>query len=160
MKRNFSLGLAVFVLMALMTVTVNAQDADNPWYLVAFVNDVEVAFYNIEMITGMEATVQNVTIALENGEIFYHPVATTTFGFDPRKDGTDTSNEAITTLGWSISYTNNRLHFSKPVSGINVYNMLGTSGGSAEPKVAEYLTIISNLFSNNILSALRRRTLN
>ena len=50
MKRNFTPGLAVFALMALMTAVVNAQDADNPWHLIAFENDVEVAFYNTGMI--------------------------------------------------------------------------------------------------------------
>jgi len=125
MKRNFTLGLAVFVLMALMTAVVNAQDADNPWHLVAFENDEEVAFYNTEMITGIEATVQNVTISLDNGKEFSHPTETATFGFEPRKDGTGTANEAITTPGWSVSYTNNRLHFSKPVTGISVYNLYG-----------------------------------
>jgi len=125
MKRNFTLGLAVSVLMTLMTAVVNAQDVDNPWHLVAFENDVEVAFYNTEMITGIEATAQNVTISLDNGKTFSHPTETATFGFEPRKDGTGTTNEAITTLGWSVSYTNNRLHFSKPVTGISVYTIYG-----------------------------------
>ena len=125
MKRNFTLGLAVFVLLTLMTAVVNAQDADNPWHLIAFENDVEVAFYNTEMITGMEATAQNVTIALDNGKTFSHPVATTTFGFDPRKEGTATSNEIVTLPLWSVFYANGRLHFSEPVSGISVYTMYG-----------------------------------
>ena len=107
MKRKFTLCLAVSVLMALMAVAVNAQDADNPWHLVAFENDEEVAFYNTEMITGIEAIAQNVTISLDNGKEFSHPTETATFGFEPRKDGTGTSNEAITTPGWSMSYTIN-----------------------------------------------------
>jgi len=126
MKRNFTLGLAVSALMALITAVVNAQDVDNPWHLVAFENDEEVAFYNTEMITGIEATTQNVTISLDNGKEFTHPTETATFGFEPRKDGTGTANEAITTPGWSVSYTNNRLHFSKPVTGISVYTIYGT----------------------------------
>ncbi|MDR1456256.1 MAG: hypothetical protein LBJ01_11435 [Tannerella sp.] len=70
--------------MTLTAVVANAQDADNPWRLTAFENEVEVAFYNTEAITGIEVSAQTVTIALDNGKRFPHPVAMTTFGFDPR----------------------------------------------------------------------------
>ena len=143
MKRNFTLGLAVFVLMALMTAVVNAQDADNPWHLIAFENDVEVAFYNTEMITGMETTAQNVTIVLDNGKTFSHPVATTTFGFDPRKEGTATANETVIVPSLNVFYANGRLHFSEPVSGISVYTMYGALVARFEGNVTE---IPVNLF--------------
>ena len=137
MKRNFTLGLAVSVLMTLMTAVVNAQDTDNPWHLIAFENDVEVAFYNTEMITGMEVTAQNVTIALENGKTFSHPIATTTFGFDPRKEGTATANETVTLPLWSVFYANGRLHFSEPVSGISVFTMYGALVAQFEGYITE-----------------------
>jgi len=113
-------------IMLLVTVTViSAQDTQNPWHLIAFENEEEVAFYNTEMITSIEATVQNVTIALENGKKFIHPLATTTFGFDPRKEGTATANESITSLQWKVHYVNSRLHFNKTVNNISVYSMNG-----------------------------------
>jgi hypothetical protein len=92
MRRNFTLSMIASAALALTAMTVNAQDAGNPWHLTASENGVEVAFYNTEVITGMEVSAQTVTVALANGKTFPHPVATTTFGFDPRAEGTGTAN--------------------------------------------------------------------
>jgi hypothetical protein len=54
-------------ILALTAITVNAQDAGNPWHLTASENGVEVAFYNTEAITGMEVTTETVTVAPANG---------------------------------------------------------------------------------------------
>ena len=115
------------VVMLLISITVvNAQDAQNPWHLIAFENEREVAFYNTEMIAGIEATAQNVTIVLDNGKEFTHPLALTTFGFEPRKVGTATENEDITTLQWTVRYATGMLYFSEMVSGIAVYTVNGS----------------------------------
>ena len=115
------------VVMLLITVTVvNAQDDQNPWHLIAFENEEEVAFYNAEMISGIEATAQSVTVVLDNGKEFSHPLATTTFGFDPRREGTATTNENITVPQWNVHYDNGRLHFSEPVNGVAVFAVTGT----------------------------------
>jgi hypothetical protein len=111
--------------LTLMAMAVNAQDAGNPWHLTASENGVEVAFYNTEAITGMEVTAQTVTVALANGKTFPHPVATTTFGFDPRAEGTGTANENIVPPEWKAYYSNGSLHFSEAVSGIAVYSLTG-----------------------------------
>ena len=114
------------VVMLLITVTVvNAQDVQNPWHLIAFENEEETAFYNIEVITGIEANAQSITILLDNGMEFIHPLATTTFGFDPRREGTATANEHITFPQWNVLYANGRLHFSETVNGIAVYAVNG-----------------------------------
>ena len=112
--------------MLLITVSVvNAQDAQNPWHLIAFENEEEVAFYNAEMITGIEATVQSVTITLDNGKEFSHPLETTTFGFDPRKEGTATINESFINRQWIVHYANGKLHFNEEVNDIAVYTVNG-----------------------------------
>ena len=114
------------VLMLQVTIAVvTAQDAQNPWHLIVFENEKEVAFYNTEMITGIELAAQSVTIVLDNGKEFTHPLAVTTFGFDPRKAGTAMTNESITTPPWNVHYTNDRLHFSEEVNGIAVFTMYG-----------------------------------
>ena len=114
----------IFMLL-IMVLAVTAQDAQNPWHLIAFENEKEVAFYNTEMITGIEATAQSVTIALGNGKEFSHPIATTTFSFDPRKEGTATTNESITIPQWTVYYDNGKLHFSGSVNDIAVYTANG-----------------------------------
>jgi hypothetical protein len=61
MRRILSLKIVTVMLLLAMT-SINAQDAQHPWHLIAFENEEEVAFYNIEMITGIEATEQDVSI--------------------------------------------------------------------------------------------------
>ena len=113
-------------ILLITVVIINAQDTQNPWHLIAFENEEEVAFYNAEMITGIGVTAQSVTIALDNGKEFFHPLATTTFGFDPRKEGTATTSEIITTPQWDVYYVNGRLHFSETVNGISIYTVNGS----------------------------------
>ena len=114
------------VVMLLITATVvNAQDAQNPWHLIAFENEEEVAFYNVEVITGIEVTSQSVKIVLDNGKEFIHPSTTTKFGFDPRQEGTATTNESITVPQWNVRYSSGRLHFSETVNRIAVYTVSG-----------------------------------
>jgi|GEM_PF-5170045 len=125
-RKNLLGSLVAAILLILMAVSMNAQDVNNPWHLTAKENGKEVAFYNVEAITDVKATTQTVTIILDNGKQFSHPIATTTFGFDPRKSGTGTANEMITTPQWNVSYANGRLNFSKPVSNVTVYSMMGT----------------------------------
>ena len=125
MKKFFTLGIAASLLL-ITVARMKAQDAQNPWHLIAFENEKEVAFYNTEVITGIEATEHNVTIVLESGKEFSHPIATTTFGFDPRKEGTATMNESITVSQWNVRYANGRLHFSETVNSITVYAVIGT----------------------------------
>jgi hypothetical protein len=127
MRRNFTLSLAATVMMTLTAAVVNAQDAGNPWHLTASENDVEVAFYNTKVITGIEVTAQTVTVALANGTTFPHPVATTTFGFDPRAEGTGTANENIAATAWNVYYSNGSLNFSEAVNEIAIYTMYGAS---------------------------------
>jgi hypothetical protein len=125
MKRKFTLSMIASAVLALTATAVNAQDAGNPWHLTASENGVEVAFYNTEAITGIEVTAQTVTVALANGKTFLHPVATTTFGFDPRAEGTGTANENIVPPEWKAYYSNGSLHFSEAVSGVAVYSLTG-----------------------------------
>ena len=126
MKKIFTLG-SVFALLWIMVANMNAQDVQNPWHLITFENEEEVAFYNIEMITGIEVKEQNITVALDNEKEFSHPLATTTFGFDPRQAGNGTPNENISAPEWSVRYANGRLYFSEPVNGIAVYTLTGTA---------------------------------
>ena len=139
MERSFITGIIISLLL-IAGVRMNAQDAQNPWHLIAFENEEEVAFYNIEMITDIKTTGQNVTIVLDNGKEFSHPLATTTFGFNPRKAGTGTANESITTSQWTVLYANGRLHFSTAVNGIAIYTINGAlvaqfSGNHSEVSV-------------------------
>jgi hypothetical protein len=113
------------VMLLIMVIVVNAQDAQNPWHLIALENEREVAFYNVEVITGIETTAQSVKIILDNGEEFIHPLTTTKFGFEPRKEGSATTNESITASQWNVCYTNGRLHFSETVNHIAVYTVSG-----------------------------------
>ena len=124
MKKIFTLNLIAAALL-ILTANAAAQDANNPWHVVAFEGDNEVAFYNAEVITAIEATTQTVTIALANGAKFTHPTATTTFGFDPRRNGTATANDMITTPKWNVSYSGGNLHFSEPVNNVAVYTVYG-----------------------------------
>lgn len=123
MKKFFTLGIAASLLLTVASVM--AQDAQNPWHLVAFENETEVAFYNIEVITGIETTAQNIRIVLDNGKEFLHPAATTVFGFDPRRAGTATPNENITVPQWNVRYANGQLHFSETVNRISIYTLSG-----------------------------------
>ena len=77
------------------------------------------------MITGIVTIAQNVTIILDNGKKFEHPLATTTFGFDLRKDGTAMLNENMDVQQWTVRYANGRMHFSEPVNGVSVYALNG-----------------------------------
>ena len=105
----------------------HAQDAQNPWHLVAFENGEEVAFYNVEVITGIEVTGQSVTVVLDNGKEFSHPVTATIFSFDPRTAGTGTPNENMASQQWNVRYANGRMYFNTPVNGIAVYSTTGAS---------------------------------
>jgi hypothetical protein len=125
MKKCITSGLAS-VLFLITAASINAQDALNPWHLIAYENKIEVAFYNTEVITEIEATEQSVTIVLDNGKEFSHPLATTSFGFDFRKEGTATVNESINSPQWNVHYANSRLHFSKTVTDIAVFTINGT----------------------------------
>jgi len=124
MNKHFTF-IFVASLLLMIAEIMNAQDVQNPWHLIAHENDAEVAFYNTEVITGIEATTQNVTIVLDNGKEFSHPLATTVFSFDPRREGTGTAKENITVPQWNIHYVNDRLYFSEIVSDIAVYTVSG-----------------------------------
>jgi hypothetical protein len=125
MKKNFTLSMTASAALALTAMAVNAQDAGNPWHLTASENGAEVAFYNTEVITGIEVTAQTVTVALANGKTFPHPMATTTFGFDPRAEGTGTANENIAPPEWKAYYADGSLHFSEAASDVAVYSLMG-----------------------------------
>ena len=113
------------VVMLLITVAVvNAQDAQNPWHLIALENEEEVALYNVEVITSIETTGQGIKIILDNGKEFTHSL-TTTFSFDPRKEGSATENENVVIPQWNVRYTNGKLHFSETVNRIAVYTVSG-----------------------------------
>ena len=117
--------ISVSIFLILLVIDSNAQGVDNPWHLVAFENEKEVAFYNTEVITGIATTVQNVTVALDNGIEFSHPIATVTFGFDPRNEGTGTANETVAVPKWNVGYDGGRLRFSEQVNGVAVYTLYG-----------------------------------
>jgi hypothetical protein len=102
---------------------VNAQDAQNPWHLVAYENGEEAAFYNTGVVTGIKTTTQSVIVMLE-GKEFSHPI-TATFGFDPRQAGTGTANENIVAPKWSVHYANGSLNFSEAVNNVSVYSITG-----------------------------------
>ena len=124
MKKFFTLWIAASWLL-ITVASINAQDAQNPWHLVAFENGKEVAFYNTEVITEIEATAQSIKIVLDNGMEFSHPTATTTFGFDPRREGTATTNENFTTPQWNVYYSNGKLHFIEMVNSVVVFTING-----------------------------------
>ena len=124
MKKFFTLGFT-FVLLGITVVNMTAQDSLHPWHLITYENGEEVAFYNIEVITGIKATEQSVTVVLDSEKVFPHPVTTTMFGFDTRKAGTGTPNEIIATLPWTVRYANGRLYFNTVVNGIAIYTATG-----------------------------------
>ena len=115
----------VAILFIAKTVTLIAQDVNTPWSLIAFENEKEVAVYNIEMIGNIEITVQNLTVALDDGAIFSHPIATTTFGFDARNQDDGSANEAFYKHKWNMQYSGGRLHFSEAVNGVAIYALNG-----------------------------------
>ena len=125
MKKFFTFVIAASLLL-MMNEKMNAQDFQNPWHLIAFENEKEDAFYNTEMITGIEADQQNVTIVLDNGKRFTHPTATTTFGFDPRQEGTATINENIAVSLWKVNYANGRLYFNETVNEVFIHTINGS----------------------------------
>ena len=122
MKKFFTLGIAISLL--LLATNIYAQDAQNPWHLIAYENENEVAFYNTEVITSIEKTEQRLSIVLENGKKFSHPL-TTTFSFDPRKEGTATTNKSFTATPLNIFYSNGKLHFNKSVNRVIVATING-----------------------------------
>ena len=124
MKQIFTFGMAAALLM-MTALGLNAQDAQNPWHLIAFENAKEVAFYNVEKVAGIEVTEKSVTVSLDNGKKISHPVAVTSFGFEPRKAGDGTANENINTSRLHVFYANGKLHFSEKVHGIAVYSVTG-----------------------------------
>ena len=124
MKRIANSAVAC-VLLWITVANINAQDAQKPWHLIAFENQQEVAFYNIEAIKSMDVTEQGVRIVLDNEKEFIHPVVTTTFSFDPRQDGLGTPNEYITAMQWRVSYDKGRLYFSEKVNGVAVFSVNG-----------------------------------
>jgi len=113
------------MLLMMSAIVINAQDVANPWHLTAKENGKDTVFYNVEHITDVKATVQTVTVVLDNGKQFSHLIATI-FGFSPRRSGTGTANEMITVPQWNVSYANGRLNFSEAVTGEAVYSIMGT----------------------------------
>ena len=113
-----------FLLMLAVTVS-NAQDIDSPWHLVAFENGKEVASYNTEVVKGIKTTPQSITVVLDNGIEFLHPIVTTTFSFAPRKVGTGTANDAMISPKWNVQYAEGRLYFSETLSGALVVGFVG-----------------------------------
>ena len=69
MKQIFTFGMAAALWM-MTALGLNAQDAQNPWHLIAFENAKEVAFYNVEKVAGIEVTEKSVTVSLDNGKKF------------------------------------------------------------------------------------------
>lgn len=49
MKKFFTMWTTASLLL-MTAVSMKAQDAQNPWHLIAFENEKEVAFYNTEII--------------------------------------------------------------------------------------------------------------
>lgn len=56
---------------------------------------------------------------------YSYPVATTTFGFEPRANGAGTANESITAEKWDVYYNNGTLHVSNPVGTVSIYGIGG-----------------------------------
>ena len=83
MKKIFTFSLAAAWLVWAATTT--AQDANNPWRMVAFEGDKEVAFCQTEAITATEATTQPITIALQHVSKFAHSIRQQHAGFDSHK---------------------------------------------------------------------------
>jgi hypothetical protein len=83
-----------------------------------------------------------VTVALANGKTFPHPVATTTFGFDPRAEGTGTANENIVPPEWKAYYSNGSLHINNPVGPVAVYTVSGMMTGQY-PKASDIAVNLS-----------------
>jgi hypothetical protein len=125
MKKKIFTFLASIIMMSTVVVDVSAQDVVNIWHAVALVNGEEVASYNTEKITGMTVASSKVTITLDNGKEFPHPVAATNFVFELRADGTGTANEIVEVSKWSVYYANGSLHFSETASDISVYTVYG-----------------------------------
>ena len=125
MRGNFTLVFVVSALMALMTTVVKAQDANNTWHLVAFENEKEVVNYDTEVITGIATTDQTAIVVLVDGKLFPHPIATTKFGFDIRREGTGVTNEYVSVPAWNVFYANGQLHFSETVKNVRIYNTYG-----------------------------------
>lgn len=125
MKWKFLLKSLASAILASSAVIANAQDAGHPWHLTASENGTEVAFYNVEKITDVEATDQTVTVVLNDGKKFAHSAATTTFGFDPRANGSGTGNKNIFVPQWNAWYDNGILKFSEKVNEVAVYSVKG-----------------------------------
>jgi hypothetical protein len=112
-------------MLLIMVAVVNSQDMQNPWHIIVFENEKEVAFYNTEIISGIQTTAQSITIVLSNGKEFSHPLATTSFGFEPRKEGTATKSNSIFNPPWTVRYSTGKLHFNITVNNIAIYTVTG-----------------------------------
>jgi hypothetical protein len=128
MQRIFTLSLVTAALIVLTT-TVAAQDADNPWHLIVMNEDsIELAAFNVETLDNLSLSDGQVGIKMtwdSKSQNYSYPVASTFFAFDPRKDGVGTANENLTLPQWNVQYANGNLHFSESVSCVAVYSLAG-----------------------------------
>ena len=122
---NMNKAFAVSIILLMAKVTVIAQDANNPWHLIAYENEKEVAAYNTENITDVKTTAQQATIVLDVGKEFSHPIASSTFRFAVRQTGVGTVNEAMAASDWRAFYDNGILFFSETIPWASIYAING-----------------------------------
>jgi hypothetical protein len=56
---------------------------------------------------------------------YSYPIETTTFGFDPRANGTGTANETISAKEFGVYYNSGILHISNLVGPVRIYSISG-----------------------------------
>ena len=127
MENNNKFKVFFFSAFLMLTaVASKAQDVNNPWHLVVYEQEQEVAFYNTEFISKVNSSAQQVTIVLNNGKEFSYLKTTSTFGFDPREAGTGTANAVVADSKWNVYYADGKLFFSEMVNQVAVFAANGT----------------------------------
>jgi hypothetical protein len=128
-KKIFTSIFAIAIGLIATVMNVIAQDADNPWHLIVTDKDnKEVAAFNVETLDNVSLSAGNVKVDMtwdNKSQSYSYPIETTTFGFDPRANGTGTANEVIAAEKWSVYYNNGTLHVSKPVGPVAIYAISG-----------------------------------
>ena len=94
MNKFFTLSLVSIALFAL-TDTVSSLDVNNPWHVMSFEGDKEVAFYNTEVITGIEVTAQTMVTVLVNRKKVSYSTVVALCGFDPHRNDVGSTNEIL-----------------------------------------------------------------
>jgi hypothetical protein len=123
-RRNLLVGIAVMLMM----LAISVAQAQDPWHVIVYEEETEVASFNVERLKNMGISTGDtkVFVELNDGQKFEYPIAGT-FTFEPRPNGSGTGNEAIATPATNVWYDGANLHLenSRP-DGVSIYSLAGS----------------------------------